>query len=294
MNILMVLAALAGAAQPPATAPSLAHAFDYDRTRPLAIQESSRREQEGAVLREISYATLAGGRNSATLIAPRTPPGGPAPAILFIHWYGPPAPTSNRTQFIPDAVSLARSGVTSLLIDTPWSVPEYFRTRTRDGDYARSVQQVRDLRRALDVLLSRPGIDPSRVGLVGHDFGAMYGTLAAANDPRITHLVFMAGTASFSDWFLYGPPRLEGEAREQFVRQLAPLDPVTWIARVRGPVLMQFADNDEHVSAERRRQLAEAAPEGTQVRVYNAGHELNAESTRERLEWLRMTLRLAP
>jgi dienelactone hydrolase len=243
------------------------------------------------VLRDITYATLAGGRNAATLITPDTPAGTPGPGILFVHWYGPPAPTSNRTQFVPDAVALAASGVTSLLIDTPWSVPEYFRTRTRADDYARSVQQVRDLRRALDVLLAQPDIDRTRVALVGHDFGAMYGTLAAANDPRVTHLVFMAGTASFSDWFLYGPPRLEGEPKERFVRELAPLDPVRWISRFRGPLLMQFADTDEHVSQARREQLAAAAPKGADVRLYKAGHELNADSTRERIEWLRTILR---
>ena len=41
----------------------------------------------------------------------RDPPG-TAPAVLFVHWYGPPAPTSNRTQFVPDAVTLAGHGVT--------------------------------------------------------------------------------------------------------------------------------------------------------------------------------------
>ena len=39
----------------------------------------------------------------------------------------------------------------------------------------------------------------------------MYGTLAAATDHRVTHFVFMAGTASFSDWFLYGP-KMDDEA----------------------------------------------------------------------------------
>ena len=294
MFMVLAIAALLAAPQPPPAQEGIARAFEYDRSIPIDVQESARRQEAGVLLREISYATLTRGRNAATLITPLKPPGAAAPAILFVHWYGPPAPTSNRTQFIPDAVGLAAAGVTSLLIDTPWSVPEYFRTRTRAEDYGRSVQQVRDLRRALDVLMAQPGVDPSRVVLVGHDFGAMYGTLAAANDPRITHLVFMAGTASFSDWFLYGQPRLEGEPRERFVRELAPLDPVRWISRVRGPLLMQFADNDEHVSRERREQLAAAAPKGADVRLYKAGHELNADSTRERVEWLRKTLRLAP
>jgi dienelactone hydrolase len=263
--------------------------FDYDATRPLEIKETSRREDNGVLLRDLSYAQLSGGLNAATLITPATPAAAASPAILFVHWYGPPAPTSNRTQFIPDAVALARQGVTSLLIDTPWSVPTYFRTRTRAEDYTRSVQQVRDLRRALDVLAAQPGIDRTRLAFVGHDFGAMYGALAAVVDPRVTHFVFMAGTASFSDWFLYGP-KLEGDAREKFIAELAPLDPVKWVPRLRGPVLMQFAADDEHVSTARREQLAAAAPKDTEVRVYKAGHELSGEATRDRLAWLRQKL----
>ena len=265
--------------------------FNYDASLPLNIKETSRREEKGARLRDITYATPTKGTNAATLITPRTQAAAPAPAVLFVHWYGPPAPTSNRTQFIPDGIALAERGVTSLLIDTPWSVPTYFRTRRRAEDYTRSVQQVRDLRRALDVLAAQPGIDRARFGYVGHDFGAMYGTIAAAVDPRVTHFVFMAGTASFSDWFLYGP-KLDGEAREKFIAELAPLDPVKWVPKLRGPVLMQFADTDEHVSTARREQLAAAAPRGTDVRVYKAGHELNDTATSERLAWLRKTLRV--
>lgn len=289
VQLAFLLLAIAQGAAPATAAPAL---FDYDSTRPLDIRETARREENGVVLRDITYATLGGGVNAATLITPKTGPGRAAPAVLFVHWYGPPAPTSNRTQFVPDGIALARRGVTSLLIDTPWSVPTYFRSRTRDQDYTRSVQQVRDLRRALDVLLAQPGIDRTRVAYVGHDFGAMYGTLAAAVDPRVTHVVFMAGTASFSDWFLYGP-KLEGEARDRFVAELAPLDPVRWLPRLKGPLLMQFADTDEHVSTARREQLAAAAPKGADVRVYKAGHELSTESTRERLAWLEKVLRIA-
>ena len=265
--------------------------FNYAADRPLDVRETARREDDGVLLRDITYATLTGGTNAATLITPKAPAAPPTPAILFVHWYGPPAPTSNRTQFIPDGIALARQGVTSLLIDTPWSEPTWFRSRKREEDYTRSVQQVRDLRRALDVLMAQPGIDKTRVAYVGHDFGAMYGTLAAAVDSRVTHFVFMAGTASFTDWFLYGP-KLEGEARDRFIAEFAPLDPVRWVSKLRGPVLMQFADTDEHVSTARREQLAAAAPKGAEVRVYKAGHELSEESTRERLAWLRKILRL--
>ena len=291
VNLDAMLAATFGLILALSQSPAPASLFDYEASRPLDVKETSRREDNGVLLRDITYAMPGGGTNAATLIAPKTPAPQPAPAILFVHWYGPPAPTSNRTQFIPDGIALARQGVTSLLIDTPWSVPTYFRTRTREQDYTRSVQQVKDLRRALDVLLAQPGIDRTRVAYVGHDFGAMYGTIAAAVDQRVTHFVFMAGTASFSDWFLYGT-KMEGEARDRFIAQLAPLDPVKWVSKLRGPVLMQFADNDEHVSTARRELLTAAAPRGADVRVYKAGHELSEESTRERLAWLRKALKI--
>jgi dienelactone hydrolase len=203
---------------------------------------------------------------------------------------GPPDPTSNRTQFIPDGIELAKKGAISLLIDTPWSRPEYFRERTRETDYSRSVQQVKDLRRALDILLSLPDVDPQRVAFVGHDFGAMYGALAVASDTRAKAFVFMAGTSSFSDWFLYGKPKLEGEARQKFVDALAPLDPIRHLPRLKMPILLQFANDDEHVSKARADALAAVANEPKTIRVYSAKHELNEEATQERIAWLKKEL----
>ena len=263
--------------------------FDYEKDRPLDLQETAIREQDGVTLREVDYAALDGSRNAATIIAPKQAAGA-RPGILFVHWYGPPEPTSNRTQFIPDGIELAKAGAVSLLIDTPWSRHEYFRERTRETDYARSIQQVKDLRRAVDVLLSLRDVDPNRVAFVGHDFGAMYGTLAAAADSRVKQFVFMAGTQSFSDWFLYGRPQLEGAERQKFVDQLAPLDPLRYLPKLNTPILLQFAADDEHVPMERANALAAAANEPKTVRIYSAKHELNAEATRERIAWLKTEL----
>lgn len=263
--------------------------FDYDQKRPLDLKETETREQDGVTLREINYAALDGSRNAATIVAQKGT-GASHPGVLFVHWYGPPALTSNRTQFIPDAIELAKSGVVSLLIDTPWSKPEYFRERKREGDYARSVQEVKELRRALDVLLSNPSIDRERIAYVGHDFGAMYGALAAECDARTKAFVFMAGTQSFSDWFLYGP-KPPDEEKQKFIAEMAPLDPIKYLPRLKMPKLLQFADKDEHVSKERADALAAAAAEPKTVRVYSTGHELNAEATRDRIAWLKEQLK---
>ena len=82
-----------------------------------------------------------------------------------------------------------------------------------------------------------------------------------AVDPRVTHFVFMAGTAIVQR-LVPLRPEARGEAREKFIAELAPLDPVRWVPKLRGPVLMQFADNDEHVSTARREQLRRRRTEG--------------------------------
>ncbi len=211
---------------------------------------------------------------------------------MFVHWYGPPRPTSNRTQFIPDAVELAKGGAISLLIDTPWSRPEYFRERKREEDYARSVGQVKDLRRALEVLFTLPQVDRERVAYVGHDFGAMYGVLAAAADPRIRFFVFMAGTQSFSDWFLYGPkPPEDGAAEIHRGNGAARSDSLpAEIERRRSCSSSPITTSTSRT--ERAAALAAAAPDPKTVRTYHSDHELNEEATRERLAWLKEQLKI--
>ena len=202
--------------------------------------------------------------------------------VLFVHWYGPPRPTSNRTQFIPDAIELAKSGVVSLLIDTPWSVPEFFKLRKREDDYARSVQQPKDLRRALDVLLSLPQHRSPRGSPTSVTISAR--CTGRSRRPRI------GGFARSSSWrarrrsptgSCYGPP-MPPDARQAFIDQMAPLDPTRHLAKLDVPVLLQFANTDEHVaraargSGHRRRSRAEDG------RFYDAGHELNEAATSDR------------
>src|SRR6185436_17677578 len=161
--------ALAATLLQAAQAPS----FDYDKTKPVDAKVDP-----GAIavtVQQLTYAQLDGTRNAATLVTPNGAGGGARPAILFLHWYEPPRPTSNRTEFLAEAVELAGSGVISLLVDTPWTKEDWFPTRDAARDYEFTVQMAKDVRRALDALLAaQPAIDKSRVALVGHDFGAMW------------------------------------------------------------------------------------------------------------------------
>jgi cephalosporin-C deacetylase-like acetyl esterase len=249
-------------------------------------------EPAGATVRELTYAQPDGSRNAATLVTPAAASRGPRPAILFLHWYEPPRPTSNRTEFLAEAVELARSGVVSLLVDTPWAGEKWFPTRDAARDYEFTVEMTTRVRRALDVLVAQPEIDKSRVAVVGHDFGAMWAALAAADDARITHLVFMAGSPSFSDWYLFTPKR-EGAEKDAFVAKMAPLNPAVALARLgTRPVLLQFGTKDTFIKNEAAQATADAVKGPKTFKTYDFEHELTYQARLDRLAWLREQFKL--
>jgi fermentation-respiration switch protein FrsA (DUF1100 family) len=144
----------------------------------------------------------------------------------------------------------------------------------------------------MDFLASQPNADLTRFALVGHDFGGMYGILAGSLDKRPTHYVVMAATPRFPDWYLYSP-KLEGAAREAFLSEMKPIDPITHIPNLApAPVLFQFGNDDFHVPLERADEFFAAASEPKEKKIYESGHGLNDESTRDRRVWLKQTLRL--
>ena len=265
--------------------------FAYDRQRPAGLVATGTEVRGAAVVTDLTYQTLTGARRAAYLVTPSSPSSGSHPAILFVHWYEPPNPTSSRKEFLPDAIELAGDGVISLLVDTMWSDPDWFRNRDPENDLGHSIEQVKELRRALDILASRPGVDPSRAFYVGHDFGAMYGALVAGVDAsRLKGFVFMAGTRSFSDWFLLWPKR-DDAVKAETIRRLAPLDPVRHLPKAGAlPILFQFATRDRFVTKGAADTLVASAAGSKEARWYDAEHALNADATRDRLAWLRARL----
>jgi dienelactone hydrolase len=197
--------------------------FDYNQAAPMDVKVVKTEKLDGIEVRDITFANVAGRRTAAYLVIPSTR--GPHPAALMMHWYAPEEQDSNRTQYLGQAVELAKFGVVSLLPETMWSEPKWFPTRDRANDYEASVLAVKEIRRALDLLLSQPGVDKNRVGLVGHDFGAMYGAVLISVDERPTLYALQAFTDTMSHWYLYGPKMAE-PARTEFIAKLKPLDAV--------------------------------------------------------------------
>jgi dienelactone hydrolase len=205
----------------------------------------------------------------------------------YTHWYESESHDSNRSQFVEEAKEMARAGAACLLIETLWSDPDFFIKRTQEDDVRNSIEEVVNIRRAMDLLLSQPNVDAKRFAYVGHDFGGMYGVLAGSVDQRPTHYVVMAATPRFPDWYLY-LPKLEGEAREAFIRQMSEIDPITHVSYLSpASVFFQFATDDPHVPKERAEEFFAAANDPKEMKWYEAGHELNADATQDRIAWLK-------
>lgn len=268
----------------------LSKMHDYQKLESKDVRLLVKRAQDGLESQLLVIQTPFGDRRVADLVRPEGE--GSLAALLYVHWYEPESISSHRTQFEEEAREMARAGVVCLSIETLWSDRDFFLKRTQDDDLQNSAQEVVNLRRAMDLLLSQPGVDPERFAYVGHDFGGMYGVLAGSLDRRPAYYVIMASTPRFPDWYLY-LPKLEGEARQAFIRQMSEFDPIVHVPNLApAEVFFQFATDDFHVPKERAEEFFAAARDPKEMKWYEAGHGLNEDATRDRKAWLKDKLRL--
>lgn len=284
MRIPSIILFLSFASALPAADPDL---FAYDKTAPLDVREIGVEQRGDVTVRDITFVGVKD-PIKACLVAPAKP--GPHAAILYVHWFGDPK-TTNRTQFLDEAVALAGRGVVSLCVDAMWSHAGWWRGRKPETDFAGGVQQVIELRRALDLLLAQPGVDPARVAMVAHDFGAMFGAVMGAADGRPRAYVFLAPTLRLSDWYLFN---VKPASVDDYKQELAPLDPINAVGKLApAPVFYQFAAKDKYVPLPRPAEFYDATLPRKHMATYEADHDLlPAEVGADRVAWLARELGL--
>lgn len=246
--------------------------FNYDATIPLGVALKGVEKREGVSIRDVTFNALMGKDIAAYIVTPEGK--GPFAAVLWVHWLGEPE-TTNRTQFLDEAVKLASQGVVSVLVDTMWSTavnPDWFGKRVPEEDYANSVKQVIALRRGMDLLLAQQDVDKARVGLVGHDYGGMYSMMMAGVDQRAKAYVYVAVVPSLNDWAFLGP---QPKSRAAYLKQNAMLELTDYLRQVKNAAtFFQFGTKDVYVSRVEGGMAANAA--GTKNRkAYETGHDMN-------------------
>jgi hypothetical protein len=265
--------------------------FSYDASQPLGIEETRVTQRGEVTQHDITFASPVAGRIRAYLLVPPGP--GPFAGVLYVHWLGDPG-TSSRSQFLNEAHIQAKTGTVCLLVDAAWSDVAHFPWTASDfvRDRDTCVRQIKNLRRALDLLLARPDVDPGRVGYVGHDFGAMTGAQLAGIDKRPRSYVLIAGTPRYHYWF-FRWSSLSSSKRPQYAAEMAPVDPVTLVSNAApARILFQLSRRgDVWVSEAEGREFYEAATGDKAVFWYNADHSMSGSLIRnDRLEWLRKAL----
>jgi cephalosporin-C deacetylase-like acetyl esterase len=263
--------------------------FDYDRTIPLQVQESSAEKRGAAIVHDLSYASPTLGRVSAYLTEPAEK--SRCPAIIFLHWG-----QGDRATFLSEALAYAESGVESLLVDeSPLRHFPMPNQMTSDGARAYVVQCVTDLRRGVDLLVSRKEVDSDRIGYVGHSLGASMGGQFAGVEKRVMAHILMAGYADMSQHLAKMSQRYFLTSGEEFLRVAGPLDGVNFVGDAApSAILFQFALRDEVITKEDADLYFNAARQPKEIRWYDVGHEFNQAALSDRAAWLGEKLGFRP
>lgn len=279
----------------------LVRRFDYDRSAPLDVIDVGVRDRGGGITQhDISYASPQGGRVPAYLVVPAGR--GPFAAVIWGHWYWENSPQRNRTEFLEEAVVLARSGLISLLYDGPIARPGHVvdTAALSERQVGDRIQTILDVRRGVDLLLARADVDPTRLAFVGHSYNATTGGYLSGIDKRFKAFVLMAGTLSdkvdleskeYHGWRL----KIGPEKWDAFVAKWQWLDPGLYTPHAApATVFMQYATQEDFLTVERAGRYAALVSQPKQFKVYETNHALNAEARRDRIEFLQQQLRLGP
>ena len=234
----------------------------------------------------ISDVTLGAGDGAVEAYVVEPADGQVRAGILFLHWLG--EHRNDRTQFLSEARVFARLGVRCVLPAgrLPWG-PDPVDAET---DVANIEQEQLRLGAALN-RVSSDLPEGTPLALVGHDFGAMHGLLLASRQPGFDAALIVAATPRWGDWFLRFW-KVKGD-RFDYLRRLAPYDPVTVVSSLKVPTLWQFSERDYFIAPMSAVELARASSDAPAIEWYQSDHAMRSAKARAaRAAFLRRELGL--
>jgi dienelactone hydrolase len=130
----------------------------------------------------------------------------------------------------------------------------------------------------VDWLLQRPEIDPAKIGVTGTSFGSFFGTIMAANEPRIAatavastclepgcHTIFEEASPTFKKRFMWMSDFTDEDKFDAFVKTL------TWeghVEKIRSPYLVVAGEADELSPLEHTERMIRTMTGPRQLVVY--------------------------
>lgn len=244
--------------------------YAYDRAAPLDVQLTSKGSRSTYTLYDISYALPKKQRTDGLLAIPQT--SGRKPGVIWMH-------SSGAAAYLGDAVLLAQGGAVSLIVNAPAADG----SGTPEGDRDSMIAAVVALRRAADLLEARDDVDPHRLAIVGHSFGAMMGAVAVSIDPRFKAAVFEVGLLGMSIHIATSPhPWAQGMRKQlgaglaHYLEVISVVDDVHYIGQAPAiPKLFQSAWYDPGVPHEDALKFFQAATGPKEFKWYDTAHDID-------------------
>ncbi|MBM3121327.1 MAG: DUF4396 domain-containing protein [Chloroflexi bacterium] len=266
--------------------------FEYDAQAPLDIQEIGRKHSSGVTVIDLTYASPKGGRVPALLFVPDGR--GPFAGMIFQH--GMP---SSRYDMRYLAEIYAHVGVVAIAIDAPFNRSEhdnYNPLLFRESDAREQIQLIVDLRRAVDLLLARPDVDPQRLAYLGSSYGGAMGGLLAGVEHRLRGYVLMVGdgglVSHFSGARIEGLPR---DKRDAWLAAMWPIEPLRYVGcAAPAALLFQNGTLDTMVPPVHAIPYQQAGSEPKTMLWYEAGHGLPMAAYEDQAVWLADLIGISP
>ena len=270
---------------------------------PVALdpEQSVRAELDRATLYDISYASAGGGRVSGWMVVPDTD--GPHAGIVYVH-----GSETDRDDFLDEAIAMAGGGAVTVTLDAPFARAGDDRTGTLGNYFAPGAeadlnqQMLDDVSAAFYLLAARDDVDSERLGFVGHSWGGSLGAVLATRDPRGVANVLITPRPSWTGFLRRSVDDFAGvistvgqEGWDAYLTSMEPYDAVPAVSEADGATIyLQFGTQDDVVIASDVDEWVQAAPPGTRLDRYPAGHALDAAAVADRASWLVERLGLEP
>ncbi|MGO9648531.1 MAG: alpha/beta hydrolase family protein [Terriglobales bacterium] len=161
-------------------------------------------------------------------------------------------------------------------------------------------KSVHDVQMILNFLSARQDLDVSNVGMFGTGSGGTIAILAAAVDPRIKAIDVLSPWGDWPDWMAASSLIPETErpnyVKLEFLKQVAPLDPVQWLPQVKAEhIRIQNIANDTVTPKAAQARIESAAPAGAKVQRYeNARQFYGAAAAGRVFQWVKDQIRQIP
>ncbi len=207
---------------------------------------------------------------------------GPFPGVIVLDITG-----GNQDLSRLIANCLAQNKIAALFVQMAYYGPRRppgSKRRLMSTNFAQTIDNVRqtvlDVRRATAWLASRPEVNPQRLGIHGTSLGSMVAALSAEMEPRLGRVSILLGGGGLVDAYYDHPQAASyrrfwetiGGTKEMVKSLLAPIDPITCAANLKGrKVLMIAGKKDDIVPPKATEALWKAAGEPKLI-WYNCGH----------------------